>query len=648
MPVNAKDILKNRVAGIHLDRLLAIDNPKLHRFIADAIELTNPASVYVCTDSPDDITYICDLAVKNGEEIPLNIKGHTCHFDGINDQGRDTFSTRYLLPAGSTLGESLKSVEKQAGIREIRGLLKHSMAGREMLVCFWTLGPVSSEFAIPCAQITDSPYVAHSESLLYRPGYEQFKKIGNNPDFFRFLHSQGELENGACHGEGAASTTERTETLIRSRVSKNHELRRVYIDLEEEIVYSVNTQYGGNTMGLKKLSLRLAIQKASREGWLAEHMFVMGVHGPKGRVTYFTGAFPSACGKTSTAMLASQTIVGDDIAYFRRKQNQVRCVNVEKGIFGIIQDVNPKNDPVIYKALTSPIEVIFSNVLLDENKKPYWLGMGCEIPAEGTNFSGKWFKGKTDSQGKSIPPAHKNARYCLSIPALANCDPKLDDPQGVLAGGIVYGGRDSDTWVPVEQAFNWAEGIILKGACLESETTAATLGKEGVRTYNLMSNIDFVSIPLGKYIQNNLDFAKGLKKPPMIFSVNYFLRGKDGQYLNTMADKLIWILWAELRVNGDVGAVQTPTGFIPVFDDLAQLFKERLNTEFTRDDYVRQFAVRVDENLAKLDRVEQVFTYKVPDAPQILFITFDMARNRLKEAAAKFGNYISPFDLAEK
>ncbi|MGD0078779.1 MAG: phosphoenolpyruvate carboxykinase, partial [Sedimentisphaerales bacterium] len=250
MTTSAKDILKKRVAGKHLDRLTAIDNPKLHRFVADAIELTNPASVYVCTDSPQDIAYIRDLAVKNGEEIPLDIKGHTCHFDGLTDQGRDTFSTRYLLPAGSTLGESLKSVEKQAGTKEVRDLLKNSMAGREMLICFWTLGPVGSEFSIPCVQITDSPYVVHSESLLYRPGYEQFKKAcppagaaGNNPEFFRFLHSEGELENG---------------------VSKNHELRRVYIDLEEEMVYSVNTQYGGNTMGLKKLSLRLAIQKASR------------------------------------------------------------------------------------------------------------------------------------------------------------------------------------------------------------------------------------------------------------------------------------------------------------------------------------------------------------------------------------------------
>jgi phosphoenolpyruvate carboxykinase (GTP) len=626
MAGDVKDILKSKLTDKHYSRLIALDNPKLQRFVADAIELTNPGSVYVCSDSPDDIAYIRELAIKNDEEIPLNIKDHTCHFDGYHDQGRDTFSTRYLLPAGSSLGESLKSVEKQAGTKEVRDLLKNSMVDRQMLVCFWTLGPVGSEFAIPCVQITDSPYVVHSESLLYRPGYEQFKKIGDSSHFFRFIHSEGELENG---------------------VSKNDKLRRVYIDLEEEMVYSVNTQYGGNTMGLKKLALRLAIQKASREGWLAEHMFLMGVHGPKNRVTYFTGAFPSACGKTATSMLSGQSIVGDDIAYFRKKDGLIRCVNVEKGIFGIIQDVNPKNDPVIYKALTSPMEVIFSNVLLGPGNRPFWLGMGCELPAEGINFSGKWFKGKTDDEGKPIPPAHKNARYCLSIPDLDNCDPALNDPNGVPVGGIVYGGRDSDTWVPVEQAFNWTEGIILKGAALESETTAATIGKEGIRTFNLMSNIDFVSIPLGRYVQINLDFIKDVKKPPLIFSVNYFLRGKDGQYLNTMSDKLVWILWAELRVNGEVDAIKTPTGFIPLYDDLAHLFKQRLKTEFSRDNYIRQFTVRVPENLAKLDRVEKVYREKVPDTPKILFSTFDEARKRLKAASDKLGHYISPFDLAQ-
>ncbi|MHC4113232.1 MAG: phosphoenolpyruvate carboxykinase (GTP) [Planctomycetota bacterium] len=622
---NVNELLKQKLSAENYDKLTALNNPKMHSFVADAIELTGPDSVFVCTDSSDDIAYIRDLAVKNGEEGPLNITGHTYHFDGYNDQARDKAQTKYLLPPGSELGESLNSIEKSEGVQEVRSFLKDSMNGRQMLIFFWCLGPADSDFTISCIQITDSPYVGHSESILYRPGYEQFKKIADSPDFFRFIHSEGELENF---------------------VSKNIDKRRVYIDLEENLVYSVNTQYGGNTIGLKKLALRLAIQKASRQGWLAEHMFVMGAHGPVDRVTYFAGAFPSACGKTSTSMLPGQTIVGDDIAYLRKKAGQIRCVNVEKGIFGIIRDVNSEDDPVIYEALNNPCEVIFSNVLIDSNKKPHWLGMGSKLPAEGINHSGEWNKGKKDSKGNKITASHKNARYCLNIPDLSNCDPMLDDPEGAPLGGIVYGGRDSDTWVPVEQAFNWAEGIIIKGAALESETTAATLGAEGVRTFNLMSNLDFLSIPLGQYIRNNLDFEKDIENPPLIFSVNYFLKNKKGKYLNGMGDKLVWILWAELRINGDVNAIQTPTGFIPIYEDLEKLFKDNLDTQYSKDDYVEQFTIRIPENLAKLDRVEKVYREKVADTPQILYNIFDDVRKRLKDAQTKHGVYISPFDLS--
>jgi len=526
--VDINTILKSRLSEAQYDKLASIKNPKIHKFVADAIELAKPESVFICTDSKEDVEHIRNKAIENGEEIPLDIAGHTCHFDGYNDQARDKAKTKYLLPEGMDLGENLNSIEKNSGVQEIRSFLENSMAGREMLVCFFSLGPTDSVFSIPCIQITDSPYVAHSETILYRTGYEQFKKIGDFEDFFRFLHSEGELEN---------------------YVSKNIDKRRVYIDLEDDIVYSVNTQYGGNTIGLKKLAMRLAINKASKEGWLTEHMFVMGAHGPDDRVTYFTGAFPSACGKTSTSMLPGQSIVGDDIAYLRKINGEIRSVNVEKGVFGIIRDVNPEDDPVIYKALSEPCEVIFSNVLIDENSKPNWLGMGSEAAEGGRNHSGDWHKGKKDAEGNEITPSHKNARYCLSIPDLENRDPLLDNHEGVPVGGIIYGGRDSDTWVPVEEAFSWEEGIIIKGAAIESETTSATLGQEGVRKFNLMSNLDFLSIPLGRYIQVNLDFAKDVGNPPSIFSVNYFLRDENGKFLNGIADKKIWILWAELRVS---------------------------------------------------------------------------------------------------
>ena len=620
----AADILKEKMRGDNFRKFMALDNGRLQGFVADAIELTRPESVFVCTDDPADVEYIRQLAIKNGEEKPLAIPGHTIHFDGYSDQGRDKDNTRFLLPADSQLGAALNSMDKEAGTREIRSIFSGIMAGRQMLVCFYCLGPTNSAFSIPCVQITDSPYVAHSEGILYRTGYEQFKKEGPRANFFRFLHSEGKLENA---------------------VSVDVANRRVYIDLEEELVYSVNTQYAGNTVGLKKLALRLGIQRADREKWLAEHMFIMGVNGPNKRVTYFTGAFPSACGKTSTSMLPGQKIVGDDIAYFRKIKGEVRTVNVEKGIFGIIQDVNPTDDPLIYQALTSPCEVIFSNVLYDDKLKPYWLGMGCEYPTAGINHSGKWKKGNKDAKGNEITISHKNARYCLNISELGNMDPRMEDPEGVPVGGVIYGGRDSDTCVPVEQAFDWTEGIIIKGACLESETTSATLGAEGVRKFNLMSNLDFVSVPLGRYIQNNLDFVKDVKKPPSVFSVNYFLKNKEGKYLNGMMDKLVWLFWAELRVNGDVGALRSPTGFIPKYDDLARLFKEKLHKDYTRAQYIEQFSHRIPGNLAKLDRVEKIYKEQVPDTPQILFDTFDKVRGRLTKAQRKYGDTISPFDL---
>ncbi len=284
------------------------------------------------------------------------------------------------------------------------------------------------------------------------------------------------------------------------------------MDLVDNTVYSTNTQYAGNTVGLKKLAMRLAIQKANHGDWLTEHMLIMGVHGPAGRVTYFTGAFPSACGKTSTAMLPGETIVGDDITYIRAVDGEMRAVNVEKGIFGIIQDVNAEDDPLIWKVLTTPGETIFSNVLVDDEGTPHWLGKKTPVPPKGINHSGEWTPGKKDKEGKEIDISNKNARYTIPLARLDNIDPKANDPEGVPVGCIIYGGRDSDTSVPVVQSFNWVHGIITQGASLESETTAATLGKEGVRIFNLMSNLEFLTVPIGLYIKNNLEFGKKLKK----------------------------------------------------------------------------------------------------------------------------------------
>jgi phosphoenolpyruvate carboxykinase (GTP) len=389
-------------------------------------------------------------------------------------------------------------------------------------------------------------------------------------------------------------------------------------------------------VGLKKLSLRLAIRKADREGWLAEHMFIMGVKGPSDRVTYIAGAFPSACGKTSTAMLPGETIVGDDLAYFKAIDGKAIAVNVESGIFGIISDVNADDDPVIFDVLTSPGEVIFGNVLVKDGV-PAWMGMGVDLPADGTNYQGAWTSDMTD-----VNPSHKNARYTVRINSLANADVKADAPDGVELGAIVYGGRDSDISVPVQQSYDWAHGIMI-GASLESETTAATLGAEGVRTFNPMSNMDFLSMPLSQYIGNNLDFAGKLDAEPMIFGVNYFLK-KDGKFLNGKLDKGIWVKWMELRVHGEVEAIPSPTGLIPKHEDLARLFKQYRDFDYTEQMYVDQFTIRIPENLAKLDRIGEIYA-GTPNTPAALTDAMDAQRKRLTDVQAEKGDYVSPLDL---
>lgn len=618
----ALESLRGRLSPNGLAKLSALGNERVGSFVAEAIELLQPASVLVSADEAADLAAIRRLALETGEERPLALAGHTIHFDGYQDQGRDTFSTRYLLTPGMSLGARLNSTPRVEGLAEIRGLMAGAMRGRTMIVRFLVLGPVGSVFAIPCIQITDSAYVAHSEDLLYRPGYEEFRRRGNTPDFFRFVHAMGRTENG---------------------VSVDWEKRRVYIDLEDETVYAVNTQYAGNTVGLKKLALRLAIRKASREDWLAEHMFLMGAHGPGDRVTYFLGAFPSMCGKTSTAMIPGQTIVGDDLAYLRNIDGDVRAVNVERGIFGIIQDVNAKDDPVIWDALMRPGEVIFSNVLVKDGR-PFWTGMGVDVPGEGVNHGGAWRKGARDAEGKEIPLSHPNSRYTLRISELKNRDPRAEDPNGVVAGGIIYGGRDSDTCAPVEQAFDWAHGVTTKAACIESETTAATLGQAGVRKFNLMSNLDFLSLPLGRYVEMHLAFGKMLRRPPLIFSVNYFLRGSSGGYLNSKLDKRVWLQWMELRVHGEVETIRAPTGLIPRHEDLRRLFKEYMGKDYPREAYAEQFAVRIPEILAKLDRVEAVYRSET-EVPQELFRQLTAQRGRLADLRDRKGDHVSPFDL---
>ncbi|MEM4313141.1 MAG: phosphoenolpyruvate carboxykinase (GTP) [Thermoplasmata archaeon] len=616
---NIFENMEKNFSKAEIEKIKAIENKKLYEFIDFYIKLLNPSSIFVVSSDKKDEEYIKNRAIEIGEEGKLSKEKQTYHFDNYYDQARDKENTRVLLPKEEDL-PFINVMERKKGIEEIHNLMKNQMIGKTMYIGFFSLGPLNSKFSELAVQITDSAYVMHSELILYRNAYEKFKNEPNL-EFLKFVHSQGELDE--------------------RKTSINLKNRRIYFDLEGMTGFAVNTQYAGNTVGLKKPGFRITIYKAFKEGWLSEHMFLMGVNGPNGRVTYFTGAFPSMCGKTSTCTLPGERLVGDDLVFIKPINGVARAINIENGVFGIIDGINKKDDPIIWDVLHSDSEIIFSNVLVSEGK-PYWTGMGEQIPDKGINHSGEWWMGKRDSEGKEIPPSHKNARFTVRLSAFSNLDRKaLESEEGVEVGGIIFGGRDSDTCPPICEAYDWLHGV-LKGAVIESETTAATLGKEGIRSFNPMSIIEFLSIDLGKYLQNYIEFGKKLRQKPKIFSVNYFLRDKNGKFLNEKTDKAIWLKWMELRVHNEVDAIKTPVGYIPKYEDLRNLFYKVQGKEYRIEDYEKQFTIRVPELLAKNERIMKIYE-NIKTTPKELFDEMKKEKEKLLEIREKYGDYVSPF-----
>ncbi|MFW9823218.1 MAG: phosphoenolpyruvate carboxykinase (GTP) [Candidatus Thorarchaeota archaeon] len=620
-----------RIDSPNLKKLEALNNKRILKIVDDFISLCKPERVSVITDSKEDIEYCRLKAIEVGEEAELGINGHSIHYDGFysmsnHDQARDKANTKVLIPKGDYASPWINTIDREQGLEEILKIMDGCMKGRECLVRFFSLGPINSIFSILALQLTDSFYVAHSEDLLYRSGYKEFKKLNGSNNFFYFIHSGGKLAGNPP-------------------VTKDLTKRRIYIDLQEKRVLSCFNQYAGNSLGLKKLALRLAIDKSNNEDWLAEHYFILGIH-PRGknRTTYACGAYPSGCGKTSTAMLPGQTILGDDIAYLRKwKDGYIHAVNIERGIFGIIKDVNAYDDPVIFEALSTPRETIFSNVLI-KDKLPYWIGDGRIIPDEGVNFSGKWYKGKKDIDGIEIPHAHPNARYTIRIEELINADPNLHVPEGVPIKGIFYGGRDSDTMPPVVESLSWEHGVFL-GATIESETTAQTLGAEGIRNAQPMANLDFIVVPLGKYFENHQKLGNSIANPPKVFAMNYFLKNKIGKYLNGILDKLCWVVWAEGRIHGEYNAIKTPIGYLPKYEDLTLLFKQYLDKDYEQNAYVEQFTIRIERLLQKFDRMRSNYQKEI-NIPPFFWNILNHQKTGLTEMKSEFKkDEISPLEI---
>jgi phosphoenolpyruvate carboxykinase (GTP) len=408
---------------------------------------------------------------------------------------------------------------------------------------------------------------------------------------------------------------------------------------------------------MKKGNHRFSVDRSvyeKRGEELAEHMFITCMESPDGRVTGIAGAAPSGCGKTTTAM-AGDRFIGDDLAQmWIAEDGSVRAINPECGIFGILEDVNWEGDPVLMRCLREPgTEVIWSNVLIDDDGVPHWTGSGEEQPAKGRNFQGNWEKGMKDAKGKPIPISHPNARCTLAATALSNYSPRAEDPKGIEIRVVTYSGRDSDTMPPVWEARTPEEGVVI-GACIVSAATATEVGAVGVKR-SPWANAPFIPGALGDYMDAQFKFFGSDKiasdKRPSMAGLNYFLthesRGGSGKkLLGEKRDVKVWLSWLERRAHHDLSAIETPIGYIPRYDDLRSLFKERINKEYSAELYDKQFSLYIDNIVKRIDLQLEAYG-KEQNLPPQLFEVLKSDRQELMALREKFGPVVHP-DQIEK
>jgi phosphoenolpyruvate carboxykinase (GTP) len=596
--------------------------------------MCEPETVFINTGSESDKAYIREMAVKNGEEAKLPMDGHTIHFDLKDEQGRIIDRTYYISNEEEHISSLANKMDRAKALIDIQDKMTGIMRGKTMIVGCYMRGPVGSPASNPALEITSSAYVSHSAEILYRNAFSDFdKEVNTRGHFYTNIHSEGR---------------NRPEDLPNARV---------FMDRSHRTTYSFNCTYAGNTLLLKKGNHRFSVDKAvyeNRGNELSEHMFITGVNGNGGRITWCTGAAPSGCGKTTTAM-AGNHFVGDDLAQMWIDENgSIRSINPECGIFGIVEDVNWEGDPFLMKLLREPgTEVIWSNVLIDENGVPHWTGNGEDPPLRGKNFQGHWEKGMTDKDGKEIPISHPNSRCTLASSALANYSPISEEPNGVETRVVTYSGRDSDTMPPVWAAQNSDEGVVI-GACIVSAATATEVGATGVKRAP-WANAPFIPGSLADYMDAQFKFFGNEKiapdKKPVMAGLNYFLTdkargGTSNKLIGEKRDVKVWLAWLERLAHNEVDVIKTPIGNLPTFDDLKNLFKTIIDKEYTQELYVKQFSLYIDNIVSRIDLQLKAYG-KEPDIPEKLFEILNSQKEGLGALRNTYGPVVTPSQLEE-
>jgi len=572
-----------------------LKNQKLNRFIRRAEKLCKPEKVVLIDGSKELYDSLLKQAVSTGEMIPLNeqkLPNCFLHRSAVNDVARVEGRTFICCDKREDAGPTNNWMAPDKAYSLLEGIFDGCMKGRTMYVIPYSMGKVGSPFAKTGIEITDSLYVVFSMNIMTRVGSEVLDALGENGDFVEGLHSTAQLDE---------------------------EKRYICHFPQDNAIWSVNSGYGGNVLlGKKCFALRIASCQARDEGWMAEHMLILGLTKPDGKTRYICAAFPSACGKTNLAMLIPPegymrkgykiTTVGDDIAWLRPGKNGgLYAVNPENGFFGVAPGTNAKSNP---NALASTSrDTIFTNVVqnLDDNTV-WWEGLG-EAPENALDW-----KGQPWNKDSGVKGAHPNSRFTAPAKNCPCLSDKFEEPEGVKISAIVFGGRRAKTVPLVYQSKSWEHGVFM-GSVMASETTAAATGAVGVLRRDPMAMLPFCGYNMGDYFAHWLEMGK-IKDAPKIFNVNWF---RTDEFLwPGFGDNLRVLDWIIDRCEDNAPADDTPIGYVPRPQDInlegLDLSKDSLNEllEIDREQWRKETEL-IEEHYAKFDRLPEALKKELDD-----------------------------------